>query len=288
MAARGVRELGLADVIGEAAMLAGGGATILMQLADPAVAAGVARHSDFAERPVDRLNGTLDYVYATVYGDEELRRFVRRRVNRLHAPVRSSPAGSAERSESGSPDASPPYSAFDPALQLWVAATLFAGAVEVYETLIGHLDRASRERLCREFAAVGTGLQLPAELWPQSLDAFEAYWDERVAGLRVSDEAKTSARMLLRPPAAPRWLRALMPTVGLATAGFLPDRVRDQYGLPWGALQRRRFARLVRVVALVYPLVPRSLRFAVRDVHIRKLRRELGLEPRASETRAGH
>ncbi|HWR85066.1 MAG TPA: oxygenase MpaB family protein, partial [Rhodoglobus sp.] len=53
----------IADVSDEAILLAGGGAAILQQLANPVVAAGVAGHSDFAERPLDRLHGTLTYLY---------------------------------------------------------------------------------------------------------------------------------------------------------------------------------------------------------------------------------
>ena len=49
-------------------LIVGGAAAILLQVADPAVAAGVARHSRFAERPVERLRNTLTYAYAVVLG----------------------------------------------------------------------------------------------------------------------------------------------------------------------------------------------------------------------------
>jgi uncharacterized protein (DUF2236 family) len=50
---------GLRDIAGEAILLAGGGRAILMQIAHPAVGRGVAEHSDFASRPLDRLHATM-------------------------------------------------------------------------------------------------------------------------------------------------------------------------------------------------------------------------------------
>ena len=74
------------EVAGEGIPLAGGAAAILLQVADPRVAAGVARHSDFAERPLDRLHGTLTYLYVLAYGTEEEQHRVARRVGQAHRP----------------------------------------------------------------------------------------------------------------------------------------------------------------------------------------------------------
>src|SRR6476646_10348375 len=97
----------VADYRAEGILLAGAGRAILLQLANPAIGRGVAAHSTFTQRPVNRLKGTLTYVYATVYGTEEQAREVRRRVNQAHIPVRRA----ADESSGG-------YNAYDPALQL--------------------------------------------------------------------------------------------------------------------------------------------------------------------------
>jgi uncharacterized protein (DUF2236 family) len=52
----------------EGALLAGGARAILLQVAHPAVGRGVAEHSDFATRPLDRLRTTLTYVYCVTFG----------------------------------------------------------------------------------------------------------------------------------------------------------------------------------------------------------------------------
>ena len=132
-------------------MLAGAGRAILLQIADPRVGHGVADHSDFVQRPQDRLRATLTYVYAIVYGSDEQVAAVRRAVNRAHAPVRRNPD-----------DATKGYNAFDPGSQLWVVATLYDTAVTVYEQVHGPLDDETADRMYRDYARIGTALQLPA------------------------------------------------------------------------------------------------------------------------------
>ncbi|GAA4177333.1 oxygenase MpaB family protein [Gryllotalpicola koreensis] len=247
--------LGLADLAGEAVLLAGGGRAILMQIAHPAVGAGVAAHSGFARDPLARLRGTLTFSYAEVYGTDADRRAVRRTVNRAHGPVRG-----------------PGYSAFDPELQLWVFATLYDSTVTVWEQLFGPLDAASAERLYADFGSTVGGLQMPTDLWPADRAAFAAYWADASAGLVVTDDTRRVAAQLLYPASAPRWMRALMPTARLATAGFLPAELRSAYGMPWSGIRSLRFDALLAATRATYPRLPRRLRFWPRDVLLRELR----------------
>src|SRR6266487_1180983 len=53
----------------ERVLIAVGPAALLMQLAHPLVAAGVAGHSDFRRDPLDRLRATLDSALAMSFGD---------------------------------------------------------------------------------------------------------------------------------------------------------------------------------------------------------------------------
>ena len=227
------------EVFAEGALLAGGGAAILLQVADPTVAAGVARHSDFVTRPLLRLRTTLTYVYAVVFGTPEQADAVRAMVDRAHGPV----AG-----------------AFDPALQLWVAATLCKNGSDIDERIWGRLHPAGAERVYREAAVLGTALQMPPELWPEDLAAFRAYWGDRVSRLEVTPDARRIALDLLHPTALPWWLLAGMPLVRLLTAGLLPERIRLEYGLPWSRLRERRFERVFRALGAVYRRLPRRLR----------------------------
>ncbi len=99
----------------EGALLAGGARAILLQVAHPAVGRGVAEHSDFAQRPLDRLRATLTYVYCVTFGEPEDIEAVAAQVTAAHRRVTG--AG---------------YRASDPELQLWVAATLYDTALLLY------------------------------------------------------------------------------------------------------------------------------------------------------------
>lgn len=252
---------GLADVGGEWIMLAGGGCAILLQLAQPSVGRGVAEHSDFASRPLDRLVGTLTYVTAVACGTQADIRAVQRAVGRAHAPVHGVAAGSA-----------PAYSAFDADLQLWVTATLYWSALRVHERVFGPMDPASADRFYREFAAVGTSLQLPAAAWPATRNDFATYWDAAIRDLEVLPAAVTVCRRLLRAKQAPLWMRALMPWARLATVALLPESLRGRYGLVLTERNRRRYERMMSVIAALYPRLPLRVRHLVRDGLLRRLR----------------
>jgi uncharacterized protein (DUF2236 family) len=239
----------LADLNAEVILLAGAGRAILLQLADPGVGRGVAEHSTFTDRPINRLKGTLTYVYAVTYGTDEQVKEVRRRVNRAHVPVRRD-----------ADHETPGYNAYDPQLRRWVTATLYDTALVIIEKIYGPLDDESADAMYRDYAKLGTALQLPPDMWPKDRAAFNRYYDERMAGLRASDAAIRVGRGLLYPQHAALWYRAIMPFARFLTAGLLPDHLRDDFGLPWSGRHERRFHRTMKALALAYPKLPQGLR----------------------------
>jgi uncharacterized protein (DUF2236 family) len=231
-------------------LIAGGAAAILLQVADPTVAAGVARHSDFANRPVERLHNTLTFAYAVVLGTADDEAAVTRHVNRSHVPV--------ERAE-------------DESLQLWVAATLYQMAVRVHEVVYGSVAPELADELLAAYAPLGTSLQMPSELWPATSAEFDVYWTSRVRTLRVSDEARQIAHDLFNPTSAPWWVRAALPLVKLLTADLLPPHVRRAYRLwhgPIRSLEARLAWKVIRVIARVLPARVKALpaRMLLRDL----------------------
>ncbi|WP_338145299.1 oxygenase MpaB family protein [Cryobacterium tagatosivorans] len=253
--------MGIQDMGGEAVLIAAGGRSILLQIADPAIGHGVAGHSDFASRPLDRLRGTLTYVYAVTFGTREEAAQATRHVNRAHAPVRG---------QGG--DGTPAYSAFTPELQLWVAATLYDSAVTMHELVYGPMDDEVADRLYREYAGLGTALQVPPELWPRDRAAFGVYWRRRLTELRTDATTRAVAAQLLHPRTGPLWLRLAMPLGRLLTVGLLPPEVRGLYDLPWSDAAQRRFDRTLRLIAVVYPALPRRLRHWPKEHFLRSLR----------------
>jgi uncharacterized protein (DUF2236 family) len=242
----------------EGALLAGGARAILLQIAHPAVGRGVAEHSDFAGRPLDRLRATLTYVYCVTFGTPEEIGAVATMVTAAHRKV----TGSG-------------YRASDPELQLWVAATLYDTAVLVYEELFGPLDAAVADRVYDQYAVLGTALQVPAELWPVNRTAFRSYWQHMVDTLDVSDEARRVARDLLSAEHAPLLLKAAMPLNRFLTAAWLPARIRSEFGLHWDAGAQRRYNVLLKFGAPAYRLLPAPLREAPKAYYLRDMRRRL-------------
>jgi uncharacterized protein (DUF2236 family) len=248
---------GLAElrrVASEGVLLAGGARAILLQVAHPAIARGVVRHSDFAARPVDRLHATLRYVYAVTCGSEADRERVADAVTGVHRHV-----------------VGPGYDARDPDLQLWVAATLYDTAVDLYERVFGPLPAARAEEVYRQYAVLGTSLQMSDARWPADRAAFAAYWSTATAELRVGDRARGIAHDLLHPRAAS--LRPVAPAVRLLTGGLLAPRLRSDYGLAWSPRRQRAFDGLVHAIAVGYPRLPTRLRQLPKSYYLRQVHR---------------
>jgi uncharacterized protein (DUF2236 family) len=215
--------------------VAAGGRAILLQIADPVVAAGVRRHSDFARRPQQRLAHTLMFVYAVVIGTEADAAVATAFVDRAHRPV----AGADEVDR-----------------QRWVAATLFDSARRAHELFGDPLSAGDAERVLAAYAPIATSLRVPADGWFDSVAAFDAYWERTLPSLRVTDDARGIVRDLLHPRFAPLWVRAAMPLVRIVTVAMLPDALRTAYGFPWGPREQRRSRRAVALVRRARSLVP--------------------------------
>jgi uncharacterized protein (DUF2236 family) len=242
----------------EAYIYLGAGAAVLLQLANPGVGWGVSEHSTTLRRPLDRLRTTMTYIYALTLGSEEERRIVARLVNRAHGPVRS------ER-----------YNAFDPQLQLWVAATLYRSGALLSDIFRGPLDEANAEALYRHAAIYGTTLQVSPDLWPPNRAAFEVYWSQSLASFRVDAQVRDYAHALLRGGDAPWWTRALLPLQNFTTRGLLPPAVREAFALPWSATDERRWARFLRYAPMLYRWLPAFVRHAPARYFLRDMRRRI-------------
>jgi uncharacterized protein (DUF2236 family) len=260
----------------EAMLLLGAGPrALLLQIAHPLVAAGVAEHSDFRTDPWARLSGTLKSYLRIVYGTADAARDEIRRLNDLHRGIRGTVVEpDAQRRHGGR------YSALDPKLALWVHATLVDSTIAAYDAWIEPLDRAARARYYEETLPVGRAFGIPATLLPPDLDAFEAYLAEMLAPdgpIEVGDVARELASGILHPPLGPAVAAAGWPFARLAPAldaiparayawlfwpaiGLLPARIREGYGFPWGLRQRVISTWLVATWQAWRPTLPPSFR----------------------------
>jgi uncharacterized protein (DUF2236 family) len=247
--------VGLADLLYEPGLMLGSGSAVMYQLAVWGVGKGVAEHSDTLQRPLDRLRTTLSYVYVMGLGTDEERAAVARMVNRAHVPVKGEG-----------------YTAFDPDLQLWVAATLAEVAREMYEKIFGPLDADTLEHLYREGWVYGTALQVTPEMWPPTRAEFDEYWARMEAEFRSDTQIRHYARSLLSSKAQKWYVRPLVSPTSLVTRGNLSPQARETLGLSWSEREQKRYDRLWSVVRTVYPWVPRWARRVPAKVAMRDIR----------------
>lgn len=227
----------LRKVGAESVLLLGGGRALLLEIAHPLVAAGVALHSRFREDPLGRLQRTLDAMSAIAFRDRPAALEAARRVERAHARVRGRLAQPAGRFPAGTA-----YSGQDPELMLWVWATLVDTALVVTDRFVGPLAPEARESYYADQRVVARVLGIPAALLPADTAAFGAYFDGMLAGdaLAVTSTAREIASAVLDPPVR-------LPAAGVArlvTAGLLPARLREAFGLRWDAARERRLAEI--------------------------------------------
>ena len=237
--------------------LLAGPANVIMQLGRPGVGHGVVESRVESGRidrhPVKRARTTFTYLAVATRGSDEQKAAYRRAVNRAHAQVYST-------------DDSPvKYRAFDRDLQLWVAACLYKGGVDIQRVFIGEVDDATADQHYRDSMSLGTTLQVPPEMWPTDREAFEQYWNSALQQVHIDD----TVREFLHPIAANRLRGVRLPRrmqrahEGLAlliTTGFLPQRFRDEMRLPWDPQRQQRFDRLMSVLRTVNNVLPGPVR----------------------------
>lgn len=230
----------------EAVLLFGGGRALLMQLAHPAVAAGVAEHSRFEDDPLRRLRRTLEANHAIVFGSVARARATTAAVRAVHETV-----------------VGPGYRANDPDLLLWVHSTLVDTALCVYGRFLRPLSREDAERYYQESTVVAEAFGVPRAHQPADLAEFDEYVRTMVATVEVTDSARRVASSVLHPRLPALVEPVLSPGLVLArqlTAGLLPSRLRDAYGLSWDWPRDVALTATGLTSRLVLRWVPASLR----------------------------
>ena len=238
----------------EVIVIAGWGRAILLQLAHPAVAAGVQDHSSFRGSILSsfrRMRSTVNAMLALTFGDTEEMIAAAAGINAIHDRVRGRIGeGSGGR-----------YSAHDPELQRWVHATLMDSIPLIYELLIGPLTPLERDRYCVEAAIMEPLLGMPPGWLPRTSAQLDAYMHDMLAGgsIVVTDTSRALARAVLYPP---YWYLAwpAFRAAQLLTIGSLPPSIRRAYGFEWRARDVRALARWTALLQTSLRLLPRLAR----------------------------
>lgn len=244
----------------ERVLLAGWGRAILLQIAHPKVARGVAEHSGFTTEPwgrLRRLHRTVNAMLALTFGTDREAAAAAARINAIHDRVH----GRLDEAAGGGA-AGTPYSAHDPALLAWVHATLLDSFLLAYRRFVGPIDESEADAYCAEASGIESRLQIPPGRLPRTAAALREYLDVMLASgaIEVTDTARALAREVIAPP-APRVVRPLLWLAALPAVGLLPPAIRVAYGFPWD-VRRERALRVMAVASRgLLPLAPSPLRY---------------------------
>ena len=237
----------------EPALLLVGMRALLMQIAHPKVAQGVADHSRYREDPLGRGIRTFTAMYSIVFGqrDEAIAAALRVRMihNRVHGLV-------ADPLPDGFQLA---YDANDPELLFWVAATLLDSAVIAYEQFIEPLSSDEKDQFVREAKLIWALFGIPDSLYPDNWAAFEAYMAHMLDKhtLIVTPTARRIYWNLLTGT----WLARLLSPFNYAIAAMLlPQWMANEFGLKRNLWVRSLFHAMVGSMRLLVRLIPRWLR----------------------------
>jgi uncharacterized protein (DUF2236 family) len=238
----------------EMVLLLGGGRALLMQLAHPKVAAGVAAHSHFKADPLGRLYRTMSAMWSIVFDETPAARAsleqvksVHRRIHGIVSPAESLPFGTH-------------YDALDIELLLWVHATLIDSAMVVYDLFVKRLALDEKARYYDDTKKLAHLFEIPETLVPTSLADFNSYVERMLLSgeIAVGPTACALAEEILYP--GPWILKPAGPLFRLITAGLLPERLREGYRIGWDKPKEKTFWLLVNGIRRLLPLVPSPLR----------------------------
>jgi uncharacterized protein (DUF2236 family) len=210
-------------VIGHPVSIVGGLRSLIVQSLHPLAMAGVAQHSDYRRRPLDRLRRTSHYVAATTFGDRSTAEAAAARVRRIHKRVRGI-----------DPVTGSPYSADDPDTQLWVHCVewhSFLAAYRAYAT--SRLSPEDADRYIAEGAPIAALLGVPESSVPKSVDEMREYFQSVRPQLCVSDSSRDAIAFVLNPPLTRELIPLQVPlrVTAAAAVAIVPRDLRRLAGI---------------------------------------------------------
>ncbi|WP_405913803.1 DUF2236 domain-containing protein [Streptomyces sp. NBC_00963] len=239
-------------------------AALTMQVAHPAVGAGVDAYSVFRTDPWGRGERSLRSMQLWVYGGAAATE-EGRRLRRMHRTIR------------GTDTRGRPYQALAPATFSWVHATGFPVFLQGRKYLGRPYTDAQERQLYAEWLQVGRVLGIADRDMPQTIEEFWPYYRKMLAdeieATPVVRELTDPGSPVPPPDRGPRPLRSLLrllwpvllPPLArfrhFVTVGLMPPEARQAIGLEWTDSQERALRRFGRCVRAVVPVLPERVRY---------------------------
>jgi uncharacterized protein (DUF2236 family) len=199
------------------ALFVGGVTAVLLELAEPAVRAGVWEHSSFRRDPLGRLQRTALAAMVTVYGPRSLSEPMIAGIVRMHSRVQGQTSEGVR------------YAANDADLLNWVQVTASFGFAEAYSRYVTPLSREEHDALYRE-AVPGSRL-FGAHDSPTSRAGMQAAFESMRNRLEPSSVVFEFLNIMRDTTTLPSPLRWMQGTLVRAAVELLPPWVRERLGL---------------------------------------------------------
>jgi uncharacterized protein (DUF2236 family) len=237
----------------ESVFLLGGVRALLLQVAHPAIADGVARFSNFEKDAFGRAFRTFLAMGTLYFGTKTQANSVGDRLFRIHSGI----TGSYFTRE-GDAESLREYTANDPDLLLWVHATLVDTSIRIYEATLGKMPPELAAQFYAESRTAAQIMHVPEAHIPKDLEAFQLYFEQVMQNgdLYQSEYGVATGLAILdhkiAPSRAVRWL----------AAGMLPDYLCPKWCIHKKPTSERKIARFLSVFGFMYRFIPLALRSA--------------------------
>jgi uncharacterized protein (DUF2236 family) len=226
-----------------------GSRALMMELAHPLIAAGVADHSNFRRRPLGRLYRTARAMTDITFGTTNAVHRAARHINHCHQHVHGILAKDAAPFPGGTK-----YHANDPALKLWVLATLVDSVPLVYDLFVRPLSPVEREGYYQDSRLLAPLFGIPGDMMPASYSGFTSYMEEMLNSelIAVGNTARELVKALFAGPV----IGTLTLAASVVGIGLLPERLRRAYNFSWDDRRDRVLRGVAGWSRRVRPLVP--------------------------------
>ncbi|KAL2870925.1 oxygenase MpaB family protein [Aspergillus lucknowensis] len=267
----------LPKILQEGILFIASGPALLLQAAQPALKRRLSQTAPNTSSPTladdltTTLRSTLSYIACLVFGTREEKQALLGRLGLGQPPLPTTKLAVSPNTNDAEANE---------VVQLWLVATLYATATDIYQRIYGRIDYRTAERGYAEFALLLRHLDnvvLPAHLWPATRAEFWRYWDDELEGLSVSADAHKFAHDLATRTDLPRWVSMLKPVMRVVTVEMLPVRIREAYGLKSTMGTRGVYRTTMGFSVAVYPALPKNVRSWPVKYYLDEMRKHLAV-----------
>lgn len=235
----------------EPGVLIGSYRALLLQVAHPAVGAGVKIYSNFQKDYLGRAYRTFLNMASIFFGSCSHAKKTAAHLHTMHYRIRGSyptRSGGVQK-----------FCANDPVLLSWILATLVDTGLQSYQKLRPALSIEEKEQFLQEVQIIAQLMGIPQGYFPESYEKFVSYFKQVLQSnqLEIGLTAKTLSKDILRGP-----FSFLRRNNELFATGLLPEELIKKYRLPWNLVRRQRFEKRLGLIRWLYARCPQSLRYA--------------------------